>query len=334
MNIAIFDTSLEMRLTFEQGLEGHKINFEPKSLQEVNLAKYAEAEVITVGHISKVSRLSITQLPKLRLITTRSTGFDHIDLAAASEHGVQVMNVPSYSPTSIAEYAFSLLLSLVRKTHRAEEAYRSSNKDFSTIPFKGVTIQGKTIGVVGTGNIGAESVRIAHGLGMHVIAYDLSPKQELIDRYNVTYVRELHEMWPQVDFITLHVPDNKFTYHLVNRDVLDQCRHGVYIINTARGTVIETPALVAALNSGKVAGAGLDVIEDEFVFMKQRNHEDLTPEQVIKLELNTRLRDMHNTIVTPHIAYFTQEAEENIAKTTISNIKSFLVGNPQNIVKL
>lgn len=333
MNIVIFDTNLEMRLTFEEGLAGHTITFEPKSVQEVDLANYPDAEVITARHISKITRLAITQLPKLRLIAARSTGYDHIDLEAAEENGVTVMNVPSYSPTSIAEFAFSLLLALVRKTHQAEEVYRTATEDFSTTPFKGVTMEGKAIGIIGTGNIGAKSARIAYGMGMKVIAYDLTPNQELIDRYDVEYVRDLEDLWPQVDFITLHVPANKHTHHLINKDVLDQCRHGVYIVNTARGPVVDTPALVAALESGKVSGAGLDVLEDEFVFMKQRHNENLTKKQKAKLELNIKLRDMKNTIITPHIAYLTQEAEANIAKITIANIKSFLVGNPQNIVK-
>ena len=199
--------------------------------------------------------------PKLKLIATRSTGFDHIDLAEAKVRGVAVASVPSYGVNTVAEFAFALILALSRRVCEAHEQV-SETGSFSQERLRGFDLQDKTIGIVGCGHIGIHAVKIANGFGMKALVFDAHQDDALAKENNFTYA-SLEELMGQSDIITLHVPYNEHTHHLINLQNISLIKKGAYLINTARGAVVETEAIIAALKNGTLAGAGLDVLEEE-----------------------------------------------------------------------
>jgi D-lactate dehydrogenase len=277
----------------------------------------------------------IGQSPKLKLVATRSTGYDHIDLKACQGRGVLVSNVPTYGENTVAEFAFALLLALSRKMFPAIKQVKEQGL-FATAELQGFDLQNKTLGVVGTGHIGTYVVKIAKGFGMNVIGYDPFPKQELAEQYQFTYA-SLEDLLKQSDVVTLHVPYMPATHHLINKDNIKLCKKGSVLINTARGGLVETAALVGALKTGQLAGAGLDVLEEEG-FVKEEI-EMLVSGHPNEEQIKTALADhelmyMDNVVITPHNAFNTQEAVKRILDTTVENIKAFAGGKPANLVKL
>jgi D-lactate dehydrogenase len=282
---------------------------------------------------SAIGEAEMARFPSLKLIATRSTGFDHIDLEAAKAHGVTVTNVPFYGEQTVAEFAFALLLALSRRIVDADERVRESGI-FSPKGLRGFDLAGKTIGVVGCGHIGAHAIRMANGFGMKVLGFDVTRDEELAKTLNFTYAT-LPELFAASDIVTLHVPYNAHTHHLINRENIHSFKKGSYLINTSRGAVVETQALVEALQSGTIAGAGLDVLEEEgeladetaFLTSPHPNEEGL------KIALENHYLILHpRVIVTPHLAFNTTEAVERILDTTIENIASFESGSPKNTV--
>lgn len=291
-----------------------------------------DATVLCTFIESKIGEDELRRFPNVKLIATRSTGFDHIDLAAAKARGVAVTNVPFYGENTVAEFTFALLLALSRRIIDADELVRGGA--FSPAGLRGFDLAGKTIGIVGTGHIGAHVIRMANGFGMKVIGFDAYPNQDLSRTLNFTYV-SLPELLAAADILTLHVPYNAHTHHLINRENIGTFKRGSYLINTSRGAVVETDALVEALKSGIIAGAALDVLEEE----GELNDEEalLTAphpnEGAIKIALeNHYLIEHPRVIVTPHLAFNTTEAVERILDTTIENIRGFASGSPTNIV--
>lgn len=282
---------------------------------------------------SKIGETEFARFPALKLIATRSTGFDHIDIAAAKARGIMVVNVPFYGENTVAEFAFALLLALSRRIIDADERVRETGT-FSQKDLRGFDLAGKTIGVVGTGHIGAHVIRMAQGFGMKVIGFDAYPNTELARTLNFTYV-SLSELLATSDIVTIHVPYNKDTHHLINKENIVNIKKGAYLINTARGAVVETEALVEALKSGILAGAGLDVLEeegdmnDELALLTAPHPKE--SELKIVLE-NHYLINHPRVIVTPHVAFNTTEAVERILDTTIENIKAFSSDSPTNLV--
>ncbi len=280
-------------------------------------------------------------LPHLKHIAALSTGYDHIDLAACAAApgtdggaGITVSNVPSYGENTVAEYAFALILALSRKICDTHCRVREEGS-FSLDGLRGFDLAGKTIGVVGTGHIGANAARIARGFGMNIVAFDAFPNEKLAAELGFKYL-PLADLLAASDIITLHVPYLPATHHLINKENIGGIKRGAIIINTSRGAVIETDALVAALKSGQLAGAGLDVLEEEGM-MKDAlaaiaggtlNDHDL--KAVLE---DHALIDMPNVIITPHNAFNTQEAFQRILDTTIDNIVAFANGAPTNLVK-
>ena len=266
---------------------------------------------------SLINKSVIDSLPNLKLIATRSTGFDHIDIAYANSKGMKVCNVPAYGSKTVAEFAFALILVLSRKIREAAHLLKK-NGDYSiSSELQGFDLENKTLGVVGTGKIGKNVIKIAQGFGMNVLAYDLYPDPKFAEENNFTY-KTFAEVLSQADIITLHVPYTKENHHLINKENISLIKKGAYLINTARGEIVETEALVFALQTGIVAGAGLDVLEGERKFKKG----DTIP-----------MLGMPNVIMTPHVAFDTKEAEGRIMQTTVDNIKAFLAGNPINSVQ-
>jgi D-lactate dehydrogenase len=275
----------------------------------------------------------INALPNLTFIATRSTGFDHIDLEAAKARNIQVANVPSYGEHTVAEYAFALLLTLSRNVYQSYHQLRDSGT-FDRKTQRGFDLSEKTMGVVGTGRIGKNVVRIAKGFNMNVHAFDVHPDDAFAKEMGITYM-SLDEVFKTADVITLHVPYLESTHHLVNKEAFASMKDGVYLINDSRGAVVSTPALLEALHSGKVAGAALDVLEeegplyDEMHFLVEGQPEQ---EKMYTTLANHALINMSNVIVTPHNAFNTWEGLTRILETTLGNIESYKKGTPTNIV--
>ena len=292
-----------------------------------------ETEAISVFVSSNVSREVIEAMPKLRLIACRSTGFNNIDLAAAQEHDVAVVNVPTYGEATVAEYVFTLLLALQRKLPAVLE---TEKEQFSLDDLMGRDLQGKVFGVIGTGHIGQKALKIADGFSMKTIAYDSYPKAELQNEYHFQYVG-LDELLEQSDVVSLHVPYLPSTHHLMNRDRLNKMKRGAILVNTARGELVDTNALIELLDKGQLGGAAIDVIEGEALLSYHEEmalrRSDTLPEEVLRHSVEiTVLEQMPNVIISPHNAFNTVEAIARINQTTAKNIIDFWSGNIPNKV--
>ncbi|WP_252091736.1 2-hydroxyacid dehydrogenase [Pseudomonas sp. MWU13-3659] len=259
-----------------------------------------------------------------RLVALRSAGYNHVDLAAAKRLGLAVARVPAYSPHAVAEHAVALILALNRRLHRAYN--RTREGDFTLHGLTGFDLHGKTVGVVGTGQIGAAFARIMAGFGCQLLAYDPYPNPELL-ALGACYL-ELPELLRESRIISLHCPLTEHTRHLINARSLAQLQPGAMLINTGRGALVDTPALVDALKSGQLGYLGLDVYEEEAqLFFEDRS--DLP----LQDDVLARLLTFPNVIVTAHQAFLTREALDAIAGTTLDNISRWAAGNPQNIVE-
>jgi len=295
-------------------------------------AKLAEdAEIISVFIYSEVSKEILDKLPKLRFIATRSTGYDHIETEECRRRGIAVSNVPYYGENTVAEHAFGLILSLSRKIYKAY--LRTTRLDFSLDGLMGFDLKGKTMGVVGAGRIGLHVVRIAKGFGMNVLVYDVRQEPLLAEVLGFTYA-PFEELLKSSDVISLHVPLNKATHHMVNRDNIGLIKRGALLINTSRGAVVETEALISALNEGIIAGVGLDVFEGEESIKEETELlvQGLPGDKMREILLSYALLHRENVVITPHIAFYSQEALQRIMQTTQENILGFLEGRPVNLV--
>ena len=314
-------------------LIGEDITFHEKSLAESPDVTDPDAEALCTFVESPITETELARFPALKLIATRSTGFDHIDLAAAKARGVAVANVPFYGENTVAEFAFALLLALSRRIIEADARVRETGT-FSHEGLRGFDLAGKTIGVVGGGHIGVHAIRMANGFSMKVLCFDVHQDPSLAQKLNFTYA-SLPELLAASDIVTIHVPYNEHTHHLINKENIGMIKKGAYLINTARGAVVETDAIVDALKSGALAGAGLDVLEEEgdmndALALLTAPH---PKEAELKVVLENHYLINHpRVIVTPHTAFNTTEAVERILDTTIENIKAFSTGSPINLV--
>jgi D-lactate dehydrogenase len=257
----------------------------------------------------------------VKLLALRCAGFNNVDLVRAEEKNIQVLRVPTYSPNAVAEHAVALLMALNRKIHKAYNKVREGN--FSIDGLLGFDVFGKTVGIIGTGQIGAIFAKILKlGFGAKVIAYDVFQNKELIE-LGIAYV-SLDEIYAQSDIISLHVPLLPATNHMINEESINKMKKGVTILNTSRGALIDTPAVVKALKAGKIGHLGLDVYEEEGNLF----YEDLS-EQGIADDMLSRLLTFPNVIITGHQAFFTKEAVEKIAQVTLENIADFIAGKPK-----
>jgi D-lactate dehydrogenase len=257
------------------------------------------------------------------MIATRSTGTDQIDLAECKKRGIAVGSVPEYGARSVAEYAVALMLAVAKRIVPAHQSIEEG--EFSPEGLTGIDLFGKTLGVVGVGKIGANVVRIGRGLGMKIIGVEKTPEEGLAKKLGFKYV-DLPTCLKEADVVTLHVPSNKDTYHLINRQNIKLMKESAILINVCRGPVVETGALLSALNNHKLRGAGLDVTEEEdqvenvaMVTSKRPTKDDL--QEVLSYHL---LRDRDDVVFTPHNAFNTEEAIGRIIKTTIENIEEFI----------
>ncbi len=291
-----------------------------------------EAEIISCFTTSRVSSEVLEHFGNLKLIALRSVGFNHIDTDFCKSHGIYVENTPNYGNMTVAEFALALLFDVTRKvTNSYNDLQKSVINPHKTI---GVEIFGKTIGIVGLGAIGSEMARLAHGIGLKILGYDLKENEKLKAKYNVHYT-DFETLVRNSDFISLHSPLTKENYHLFNKEIFELMKPTAFIINTARGELIDTQALYNALSENKIAGAGLDVLESEDTLVDVEYLVDIgrmSPLALQKTVLNNRLMKLDNVIITPHIAYDTEEAINRILNTAISNINAFVEGKIQNNV--
>ncbi len=317
----------------QKAFPGEELTFSPKTITAKNAAQFRDIEALSVFIYSKIDEAVLSKLPKLKLLTTRSTGFDHIDLDACKKREILVCNVPTYGENTVAEHTFALIMALSRKILDCVERTRKGSFDLTGL--RGFDLKGKTLGVLGTGNIGKHVIRIGQGFEMNVVAFDAFPNPQLAKEMGFTYLK-LEELLKSADIITLHVPYLPQTHHLINAKAFSLMKKGAYLINTSRGAIVDTDALVKALKSGKLAGAGLDVLEEECELLEER--ELVSSGFPQKCDLKTLVEDhllltMPNVIVTPHNAFNTNEALMRILQTTIDNINGFKQKKMQNVAK-
>lgn len=332
MKITIFDLEDWERESFERLAHDHELKLLAEPLSAENAGQHSDAEVVSGFVYSTFSDQVIERLANLKLIATRSTGFDHIPLDLCHDRGITICNVPTYGSITVAEHVFGLLLTI---SHKLEEAIDRTRKgDFSPKGLQGFDLHGKTMGIIGTGDIGRETIRIAKGFGMDVLAFDVQPDENAAGQLGFRYT-SMEDLLSHADVISLHVPANKKTRHLISRDEFDKMKDGAVLINTARGDVVDTRALVRALAEQKLSAAGLDVLPEEPVIREEA--ELLRSVYEERHDLNTLLANhvlvhMRNVIVTPHSAFNTREAVQRILDTTVENIQAFAKGQPINVV--
>lgn len=317
MKVAVFSTkSYDQRyLEAANRDHGHELTFfEPRLLEPTAaLAAGHDAVCAFVNDRLDAAVLRALHAQGVRLVALRSAGFNHVDLAVADDLGLVVARVPAYSPHAVAEHAVALVLALNRRIFRAYNRVREGN--FSLEGLLGFDLHGRTVGVIGTGKIGRIFARIMNGFGCEVLAFDPYPNEEA-ERW-VRYVSRA-ELYGAADIVSLHCPLTPETHHLIDDEALERMRDGVMLINTSRGQLVDTRAVIDALKSGRIGHLGLDVYEEE----EDLFFEDLS-DRVIRDDLFTRLLTFPNVVVTGHQGFFTAEAITNIAETTLANVTAF-----------
>lgn len=333
MNVVVFEATEWERQACKRLEADHAVRCDAGSLTLDCVNRYADAEAISTFIHSDLSATVLHKLPRLRLIATRSTGYDHIDLEYCRGVGVQVCNVPDYGDHTVAEHAFALLLALSR--HIVEAVEHTQRGNFSQEGLRGFDLAGKTLGVVGAGRIGRRVIAIGKGFGMDVIAFDLRPDAAAADQLGFRYVA-LEDLLSAADIVTLHLPGGAATRTLIGDAEFARMKPGAVLINTSRGGVMDSEALVRALASGRLGGAGLDVVAEEGALGEEaeifRSETAVPAERMRALLANHALLGQPNVIVTPHIAYNTAEAVSRIIETTLDSIVAFASGSPRNIV--
>jgi D-lactate dehydrogenase len=332
LKAAFFEVQPWEELVLRDGLGDFDLQLHKEHIDQSNVEEAADAEVVSVFIYSSLTKEIIRKLANTRLIATRSTGYEHIDKAAAKERGIAICNVPVYGETTVAEHTFALILSLSRGIHDSYE--RTRRGDFSCEGVQGFDLSGKTLGVLGTGRIGTKVIEIAKGFGMNVLAYDRFPKAGLAEKLSFSYV-DWQTLLQKSDVVTLHLPLTDETHHFLNADSIALLKKTAVVINTARGGLIDSQALTQALVEQRLRGAGLDVLEEETLI---REEAQLLLDNVPREQLATMLRAhillrLSNVIITPHCAFNSKESLERLANMTIENIKAFIAGKPQNIIK-
>lgn len=281
----------------------------------VVLTQGADVACIFVNDTADATIIDTLVANGVKLLALRCAGFNNVDLAEARGK-LPVVRVPAYSPYAVAEYTLALMLSLNRKIHRAY--WRTRDGNFSLIGLMGFDMHGKTAGIIGTGKIARILIHILRGLGMRVLANDLYPDEQFAEQEGIRYV-SLDELYKESDIISLHCPLTEQTRYLINDDSIAKMKKGVMIINTGRGQLIHTNALIEGLKTKQISAAGLDVYEEEGDYFYEDKSDKIIDDDVL-----ARLLSFNNVIVTSHQAFFTKEALHNIAETTLQNIRDFM----------
>lgn len=331
MQIAFFELEKWEEEYIKTNLPNQEVLMIPEKLTLENASNYQNVEAVSIFIYTNLQRELIDKLPNLKFVATRSTGFDHIDLEYCKSKGIVVSNVPTYGAHTVAEHTFALILAISRKiVPSVEQAKRG---DFSSENLQGFDLAGKTLGIIGTGNIGKNVAEIALSFDMNVLAFSRTQNEELVSK-GVKYL-PFDEVLKASDVITLHLPHTKETEHIINLSNIDKFKKGAVLINTARGSLVETQCILEGLERGIFSAVGLDVLEEEAHLKEER--EFLSTEYLknadIKTELiNHVLLTRDDVIITPHNAFNSKEAVEEILESTVLNIQNFIANKPSNIV--
>ncbi|KIX90304.1 lactate dehydrogenase [Staphylococcus microti] len=320
--IKVFDVREDEQVALQQWIERHADEVEviltEDSLEGVHLEQLEDIDGVTLSQMTPINPEYFKALAQNGIyhIAQRSAGFDMYDLPAANEAGIKISNVPSYSPQSIAEFAVTRTLALVRHTNRIDR--NVAVQDFTwDLSVQGRTIESLKIGVLGTGRIGSRAAKIFNGFGAQVYAYDLEPNPEL--EGILTYVDSLEDLVKDIDVLTLHIPGSPENKHVVNEAVLSQAKPGLLVINTARGVVLDTEALIRKLDDGTVAGAAIDTYENEGPFFKY----DWT-NKPLEDSVLSHLLEHENVLISPHVAFYTDEAVQNLVDIPLDDVLSYI----------
>jgi len=308
-----------------------ELYFSSERLSQGDRPALGAFECLSVFIYSPLNRQVLAGLPALRFVATRSTGFDHIDIDYCRERGVGVAHVPSYGEYTVAEHTFALILSLSRNVHKSWRHVLEGK--FELAALTGFDLKGKTLGVVGAGKIGLHVIKIGRDFGMRVHAHDVRQDDFLAELLGFQYV-SLDQLLAESDIVSLHLPHTPTTYHLLNRERLGQMKRSALLINTARGQLVDTDALMEALSAGSLAGAGLDVIEGEELITEEKAllHQAQPVEALRAIVRNTLLLKRDDVVFTPHNAFNSCEALLRILDTTVANIQAWRHGETLNRV--
>lgn len=315
----------------ECGLDGPEYNSTLKRLQNVPDEDVKDLTVASVFIGSEVDAEQLDRMPNVKLVCTRSTGYDHIDLDACRERDIVACNVPAYAEHTVAEHTFGLMLALSRKILKAYD--RTKRNDFSLEGLSGFDLKGKTLGVIGAGAIGLRVIRIGVAMGMKVLAYDVRPQSLLADVMQFDYT-SLDDVLSESDVVSLHVPLLPQTRHMIDHDAIKKMKRGALLINTSRGELVDTDALLDALSSGQLGGAGLDVIEgEERIGDEAQMAGSGAPREDLAVAVQRyALLSRDDVVLTPHMAFYSREALHRLMDVTCKNIRAFLEGEPRNTV--
>lgn len=320
IKIAFFDAKSYDIESFEKISQDNnfKITFFNNHLTPAtaSLTQGFQAVCIFVNDVINKDVIDVLERNGIALVAVRATGYNNIDIRAIFNR-IHVVRVPAYSPHAVAEHAIALMLALNRNIHKAY--YRTHDNNFALNGLLGFDMYGKTAGIIGTGKIGKVAINILKGFGLEILAYDIFPDKEYAKQAGFKYA-DLDTIYSKSDIISLHCPLTKETHHLIDGAAIAKMKHGIMIINTSRGVVIDTKALIEGLKTGKVGFAGLDVYEEESEYF----FEDFS-NKIITDDILVRLLSFNNVIVTSHQGFFTKEALHNIAVTTIGNIRDFFI---------
>lgn len=319
MKVTFFGIQPYDRVSFDRANEayGLEFNYHRSHLNRNNIALAQGADAVCIFVNDQADAETIRGLARLgvRLIALRCAGFNNVDLKEAARCGIPVVRVPAYSPYAVAEHAVALMLTLNRKIHRAY--WRTRDGNFSLHGLLGFDMRGKTAGIIGTGKIARVLIRILQGFGMEVLAYDIYPDEAYASREGIRYV-SLNELYGASDVISLHCPLTAQTRYMIDAEAIGRMKPGVMLINTGRGQLIHTEALIEGLKEKRIGAAGLDVYEEEAAYFYEDRSDRIMDDDVL-----ARLLSFNNVIVTSHQGFFTREALDNIAETTLQNIKDF-----------
>jgi len=321
-SIAFFDTKSFDRISFDRVNKKHgfhikyyKHNLNPET---ANLRIGYDAVCLFVNDVVNAEIIDMMVETNVKIIALRSAGYNGVDFKSAYGK-IHVVRVPEYSPYAVAEHCIALMMTLNRKTHRAY--YRTRDNNFNINGLLGFDMRLKTAGVIGAGKIGKILIKILKGFNMNVLAYDLYPDKEFEKEQGIEYV-SLERLYKESDIISLNCPLNDDTYHMINKDSIAEMKDGVMIINTGRGHLIDTSALIDGLKSEKISSAGLDVYEEESAYFFE-DHSD----QIVSDDVLARLLTFNNVLITSHQGFFTKEAISNIAEVTLENLSRFFSGD-------
>jgi D-lactate dehydrogenase len=321
MNITIFSThGFEQSALLTANNQRYRLHFQEArlTLETVALAQHSECISLFVNDDCSAPVLEALSDIGVRYIALRSAGYNHVHLPTAHRLGIQVARVPAYSPYAVAEHALALMLTLNRKIHRAHNRVREMN--FSLEGLTGFDMHGKTVGIVGTGKIGAVAAKILHGFGCSLLGFDPYPSAQLTQEYGMRYT-DIQTLCAESDIITLHAPLMESTKYIINAETIGLMKRGAMLINTSRGGLVESRAVITALKTGHLGAVGLDVYEDESGLFFEDHSATILQDDVI-----ARLMSFPNVLITSHQAFLTDTALQNIADTTFENISAWAEG--------